>query len=77
MVWTYAGRSKRDVKVEKSSKFAKNWPVQRAMQKGNLCSPELDTYSTYFTCTLLPILYESTSKPAYFSPIDLSKAGRI
>ena len=56
MVWTYAGRSKRDVKVEKSSKFAKNWPVQRALKKGNLCSPELDTYSTYFTCTLLPIL---------------------
>ena len=56
MVWTYAGRSKRDVKVEKSSKFAKNGPVQRAMQKGNLCIPERDTYSTYFTSTLLPIL---------------------
>ena len=24
MVWTYAGRSQRDVKFEKSSKFAKN-----------------------------------------------------
>ena len=47
MVWTYAGRSKQDVKVEKSSKFDKNWPVQRAMKKANLCSPELDIYSTY------------------------------
>ena len=51
MVGTYAGRSQRDVKVEKSSKFAKIRPVQRAVKKGNLCSPELDIYSTYFTCT--------------------------
>ena len=55
MVWTYAGRSKQDVKVEKSSKFATNWPDQQALKKGNLCSLEQDTYSTYFTCTLLPI----------------------
>ena len=40
-----------DVKVEKSSKFAKNWPLQRALKKGNICSPELDIYSTYSTCT--------------------------
>ena len=46
MVWTYAGRLQRDVKFEKSSKFAKNWPVQRALKKGNICSPELDIYST-------------------------------
>ena len=45
MVWTYAGRSKRNVKLETSSKFATNWPVQRALEKGNLCSPELDIYS--------------------------------
>ena len=32
-------------KLKKSSKFAKNGPVQRAMQKGNLCIPELDTYT--------------------------------
>ena len=51
IVWTYAGRSQRDVKLEKSSKFAKNWPVQRALEKGNLCSPELDIYSTYSACT--------------------------
>ena len=51
MVGTYAGRLPRDVKVEKSSKFAKNWPVQRALKKGNICSPELDIYSTYSTCT--------------------------
>ena len=50
-VWTYAGRSQRDVKVEKSSKFAKNWPVQQALKRGNLRSPQLDIYSTYSTCT--------------------------
>ena len=51
MVGTYAGRLQRDVKVEKSSKFAKIWPVQRALKKGNIYSPELDIYSTYSTCT--------------------------
>ena len=51
MVWTYAGRSQRDVKLETFSKFADNWPVQRAPKKGNLCSPEQDIYSTYSTCT--------------------------
>ena len=51
MVGTYAGRLQRDAKVKKSSKFAKNVPVQRAMKKGNHCSPELDIYSTYSTCT--------------------------
>ena len=49
MVWTYAGRSQRDVKLETSSKFAKNRPVQRALKKGNLGSPEQDIYSTYST----------------------------
>ena len=49
LVWTYTGRSQRDVKFEKSSKIAKNWPVQRALKNGNLCSPELDIYSTYST----------------------------
>ena len=39
MVGTYAGRLQRDVKFEKSSKFAKNWPVQRALKKGNIWSP--------------------------------------
>ena len=42
---------KRDVKLETSSKFAKNWHVKRAPKKGNLCSPEQDIYSTYSTCT--------------------------
>ena len=51
MVWTYAGRSQRDVKLETFSKFADNWPVQRAPKKGKLCSPEQDIYSTYSTCT--------------------------
>ena len=51
MVWAYAGRLQRDVKVEKSSKYAKNWSVQRALKKGNLCSPELDIYSTNSTYT--------------------------
>ena len=51
IVWTYEGRSQRDVKLEKSSKFAKNWPLQRALKKGKLCSPEQDIYSTYSTCT--------------------------
>ena len=51
MVWSYAGRSQRGVKLEKSSKFANNWPVQRALKKGNLCSLEQDIYSTYSTYT--------------------------
>ena len=42
---------KQDVKLETSSKFAKNWHVQRALEKGKLCSPELDIYSTYSTGT--------------------------
>ena len=51
IVWRYEGRSQRDVKLEKSSKFGKNGPVQRAVKKGYLCRPERDIYGTYSTCT--------------------------
>ena len=51
MVWTYAGRSQRDVKVEKSSKFANKLSRAASPEKGELCSPELDIYSTYSTYT--------------------------
>ena len=50
MVWTYAGRSQRDVKLEKSSKFANKLTRAASPGKGKLCSPEQDiniTYSTY------------------------------
>ena len=49
MVWTYAGRSQRDVKLEKSSKFAKKLTRVASPEKGKLCSPELDVYITYYT----------------------------
>ena len=51
MVWTYAGRSQRDAKVEKSSKFAHKLTRAGSPEKGNLCSPELDIYSTCSTYT--------------------------
>ena len=51
MVWTYAGRSQRDVKVEKSSKLANKLTSAASPGKGKLCSPELDIYSTYSTYT--------------------------
>ena len=51
MVWTYAGRSQRDVKLEKSSKFANKLTRAASPGKGKLCSPELDIYSTYSTYT--------------------------
>ena len=50
MVWTYAGRSQREVKFEKSSKFANKLTRATRPEKGELCSPELDiccTFSTY------------------------------
>ena len=50
MVWTYASRSQRDVKFEKSSKFANKLTRAASPEKGELCSPELDiscTCSTY------------------------------
>ena len=51
MVWTYAGRSQRDVKLEKSSKLANKLTSAASPGKGKLCSPELDIYSTYSTYT--------------------------
>ena len=47
MVWTYAGRSQREVKFEKSSKFANKLTRATRPEKGELCSPELDIYCTY------------------------------
>ena len=50
MVWTYAGRSQRDFKFEKSSKFANKLTRAASPEKGELCNPELDiscTCSTY------------------------------
>ena len=49
MVWTYAGRSKRGVKFEKSSKLTNKLTRAGSPEKGKLCSPELDIYSTYST----------------------------
>ena len=49
MVLTYAGRSQRDVKLEKSSKFANKLTRAASPEKGKLCSPELDVYITYYT----------------------------
>ena len=51
MVWTYAGRSQRDVKIEKSSKFANKLIRAASPEKGELCSPGLHIYSTYSTYT--------------------------
>ena len=51
MVWTYAGRSQRDVKIEKSSKFANKLASAGSPGKGKLCRLELDIYSTYCTYT--------------------------
>ena len=51
MVWTYAGRSQREVKCEKSSKFANKLTRATRPEKGELCSPELDIYCTYSTYT--------------------------
>ena len=51
MVWAYAGRSQRDVKIEKSSKFANKLTRAASPEKGKLCSPELDIYCTYSTYT--------------------------
>ena len=49
MVWTYARRSQRDVKVETSSKLTNKLTRAGSPEKGKLCSPELDIYSTYST----------------------------
>ena len=49
MVGTYAGRSQRGVKFEKSSKFANKLIRAASPEKGELCSPELDIYSTFST----------------------------
>ena len=51
MVWTYAGRSQLDLKVEKSSKFANKLTSAESPEKDKRCSPELDIYSTYSTYT--------------------------
>ena len=51
MVCTYAGRIKRVVKFEKSSKFVNKLTRAGSPEKGKLCSPELDIYSTYSTYT--------------------------
>ena len=51
MVGTYAGRSQRDVKFEKSSKFANKLTRAASPEKGELCSPELDIYTTCPTYT--------------------------
>ena len=51
IVWTYADRSQRDVKLEKSSKFANKLTRAASPGKGKLCTPELDIYSTYSTYT--------------------------
>ena len=51
MVWTYAGRSQREVKFEKSSKFANKLTRATRPEKGELCSPELDIYCTFSTYT--------------------------
>ena len=49
MVWTYADRSKRGVKFEKSSKLTNKLTRAGSPEKGKLCGPELDIYSTYST----------------------------
>ena len=51
MVWTYAGLPQRDVKFEKSSKFANKLTSAESPEKDKRCSPELDIYSTYSTYT--------------------------
>ena len=51
MVWTYAGRSQRDVKVEKISKLTNKLTGAGSPEKGKLCSAQLDIYSTYSTYT--------------------------
>ena len=51
MVGTYAGRSQRDVKFEKFSKLANKLTRAASPEKGELCSPELDIYSTCSTYT--------------------------
>ena len=51
MVWTYADRSKRGVKFEKSSKLTNKLTRAGSPENGKLCSPELDIYSTYSTYT--------------------------
>ena len=51
MVWTYAGRTKRGVKFEKSSKFDNKLTRSASPENGNLSGPELDIYSTYCTYT--------------------------
>ena len=51
MVGTYAGRSQRDVKFEKSSKFANKLTRAARPENGELCIPELDIYSSCSTYT--------------------------
>ena len=51
MVWTYAGRSQLDLKVEKSSKFDNKLTSAESPEKGKRSSSELDIYSTYSTYT--------------------------
>ena len=49
MDWTYAGRSQRDVKVEKSSKLTNKLTRGESPEKGKRCSSELDIYRAYST----------------------------
>ena len=51
MVWTYAGRTKRVVKFEKSSKFDNKLTRAASPEKGKRSGSELDIYSTYSTYT--------------------------
>ena len=51
MVWTYAGRSHLDLKVERSSKFVNKVTRAESPAKGKRCSSELGIYSTYSTYT--------------------------
>ena len=51
MVWTYAGRSQLDIKVEKSSQFVNKLTRAESPAKSKRCSSELDIYSTHSTYT--------------------------
>ena len=51
MDWTYAGRSQRDVKFEKSSKLINKLTRAESHKEGKPCGPKLDIYSTYSTYT--------------------------
>ena len=59
MVWTFAGRSQRDFKVEDCSKFAKHWPVPPAPNKGNLVAHEwISIVPSLHTRSYIPYKYQ-------------------